>query len=745
MPTTAQLGILTILISALGSQAFQKKASELNLDYDIQKQPGDKYYRANIKDDDMLGMYQKWAETGMSSLMGAIANHKLKRQRKAIIQKFGECSAKATDIPKHATCLTRLLNDEIKAEVTKTIVKPGARLLKYQGRQKQNEWTSGYITENKQPGIGYNRRLKLQSEPYQSETDDHVRRNFRHSEDDTTLTRVRRSPNIRKSDSYTLNSNKENLTPLGQVAKMLMNSVKKLKGKKELPMWQDTVEKLRNNGLKRKKYKKLVEDDSEENLRQIQMNVFKEKLMGKPDLTADIDVDGMVQDPKKLEKFVKDRKKPKNKEERVIDLIRDGLKLAYTLAGQNTTGFDNKTMKIVSPRFLGLVPEEKDNDEISLISPSLFSLHDQGEGIENLTSLPNLLKNLGIKDQQLWLDIVMEAAGVNEESEKLADEVHDYEFNSTQTIMTNITHLRDKDGTPLYATKENVTEMGASPEYIEMFENLQQNYTKNQLREMNTTGFAVLNKHQIKMLYGPSAPFPNLPVYNRLINMTEEEIRDQMFKEFNTMSQMKNFRIDQHQIQKSQEEHARRKRQLLPGVVLSPVVATPVVGLPLLASEPFILSPIVLTPLILSPSVFGAIILSPWLFVPVIISPRILGTLILSPFAFSPIVLSPFVLHPAILSPGIFSPIVLSPLLLLPLILSPQAFTPIILSPLCLSPVILNPMVGSPLILSPFVLSPIIGSPMILSGLILSPYALSPVLFSPLIAFIAVLSPSWLS
>jgi hypothetical protein len=46
-------------------------------------------------------------------------------------------------------------------------------------------------------------------------------------------------------------------------------------------------------------------------------------------------------------------------------------------------------------------------------------LHDQGEGIENLTSFTTLLKGMPMKEQQIWLDLIMEASGVNEKKETL--------------------------------------------------------------------------------------------------------------------------------------------------------------------------------------------------------------------------------------------------------------------------------------------------------------------------------------
>jgi hypothetical protein len=48
-----------------------------------------------------------------------------------------------------------------------------------------------------------------------------------------------------------------------------------------------------------------------------------------------------------------------------MNTVRDAMKLGYSMAGQNTSGFEEKTVKLVSPRFFGLVPEEKQPDEVS--------------------------------------------------------------------------------------------------------------------------------------------------------------------------------------------------------------------------------------------------------------------------------------------------------------------------------------------------------------------------------------------
>jgi hypothetical protein len=68
-------------------------------------------------------------------------------------------------------------------------------------------------------------------------------------------------------------------------------------------------------------------------------------------------------EPRKVRAFLAKKRLERGKKgvpmEKVVNLMRDAIKLAYTFAGQNTTGMEDKTMRMVSPRFLSVTPEDE--------------------------------------------------------------------------------------------------------------------------------------------------------------------------------------------------------------------------------------------------------------------------------------------------------------------------------------------------------------------------------------------------
>ncbi|KAI1694001.1 moulting cycle domain-containing protein [Ditylenchus destructor] len=191
-------------------------------------------------------------------------------------------------------------------------------------------------------------------------------------------------------------------------------------------------------------------------------------------------------DPAKLKQWISKKKnstKCKEPMEKLLALLRQGLKLGYTIAGKNTSDFDDKTLKIVSPRFLSVVPEEDQskNETVDFLSPSLFALHNKGNDVEQAASLPNLMRNFSVGDQDKWMDLIMEAAGVVEQVEKLdtdykkADDMDEYRKRYEKDF-------RAKDGTPLYFTPENITKFGNFEQRkIDTHVNLSKSLSKEQI------------------------------------------------------------------------------------------------------------------------------------------------------------------------------------------------------------------------------------------------------------------------
>ncbi|KAI1701421.1 moulting cycle domain-containing protein [Ditylenchus destructor] len=594
---------------------------------------GGKVKNIPMKEEEGMQLVQHWIDTMLSSFVAAFAERRIKNMPTEIVDQFGHCNKKATNVPKQARCVSRLLRNQFTAE----------KSLKTRAKGRSN-----------QP----KKSRKLSSRE-------------------------------KSSSSAFTTTYMEN--------------------------WKETIGKIRKNASERKEKRKWLEGEkSVERMEQLVFRGLSRRGIIKEDLPS------IFNDPSKLKRWLNEKRKsmkPKDPMEKLLGLFRQGLKLGHSLAGENVTDFDDKTLKVVSPRFLSVVPEEdhSTNDTVNLMSPSLFSLHNKGKDIEDLTSLPNLMKNFTREDQEKWLDLIMEASGVVEQAEKLTDykKVEDMDDFRKQYEREN----RMKDGTPLYFTRDNVTEIYGEDEQrrIDVHVDLSQSLSKEQIKELNRTGYVVMTPAQLDLLYGPKSPYSDEHALGRFAHLNSSNLEEHLERDVHHAATFRSVKV-------------RQKRE----AVLS-------------VNSPFILSPFVFSPLILSPAILGPLILSPVIFTPVILSPRLMTPVVLSPFAFVPFVLSPLALYPVILGPGIFIPLILSPMVLSPFILSPQVFTPIILSPLALSPFILNPTVGSPLILSPYVLTPILYSPQILGALVLSPYALSPVVESKLIAYSVILSPSWLS
>ncbi|KAK6056186.1 hypothetical protein COOONC_06309 [Cooperia oncophora] len=95
-----------------------------------------------------------------------------------------------------------------------------------------------------------------------------------------------------------------------------------------------------------------------------------------------------------------------------------------------------------------------------------------------------------------------------------------------EAAKSDIRRIRGPDGQPIYLTKDNVTKLFGDEQAsrIEVFEQLQKSFTPEQQREMNRTGYAVLNPAQREFFYGPSSPYNDSATLDIIRNISDIDV-----------------------------------------------------------------------------------------------------------------------------------------------------------------------------------------------------------------------------
>ncbi|KAL3105747.1 hypothetical protein niasHT_026522 [Heterodera trifolii] len=252
-----------------------------------------------------------------------------------------------------------------------------------------------------------------------------------------------------------------------------------------------------------------------------------------------------------------------------------------------------RLVDVLSPRFMS-VTASKSRGKANFLSPSLFSLHSKGHGLEREMSLPNLMKegaHLVDRDQNEWLNLIMEASGVNEQVDTVkhllspADDGYGTDDEMAKKVEKR--YKREFDG--LYLTKENVREMYGQNEQrkSDTWEKLVQNLSKEQLSEMNRTGVVSMNAEQLRLIYGPSSPFNDSQTLRRLLPIVKNgtSVSKMIEADIRRLSEMASFDL--------------RQNDVLSPSVFKPGIKKPRIG------NPLVLSPLVFSPTILSPTIMG--------------------------------------------------------------------------------------------------------------------------------------------
>ncbi|CAG9535778.1 unnamed protein product [Cercopithifilaria johnstoni] len=676
--------------------------------------PGAQYYdgrKLNIPISKKAGveLVERWINQGISSIMACIATKHLNELNEYGRNRLQKCSKTAEDIYEQAHCLIRAIDAKPK-QTNPTRISHLQKLQKLlDGKQKD---TADVLMQSESHRIGMKRNKKEKQTEF----------------------RTRRS--VINRHNYKLHTEYEHLTPFGILGKHLSKMTRVIKNKDPNLSW-----------------KKMMYDIESMKQREKEKNDFAEQLQKRFSLNQNVGKvkPKLIPDEKHLAKELRisnrvlqglDKSNVKTKETlEIIKLFQRAVKLAMVLSGANDTELKNKTLRFGSPRLLSMVPDNT-KDQISILSPSLFSMHDKGKGLEALTSIPKLLKIMGNRDYDEWLNFIVEASGTTDAIHKLKEQQGlDWLPPGYKSMPRGI------DGQPMYFTKENVTEI--DPEMarkMEVFENLTRSLTPKQLMDFNTTGFSMMTPKQLVMVYGPQSPLNNSKALDFFMSLSEDDMHRHLLNDIRNMAKVHSKLKIRRKRESSREEpdgleRSRVRRGPRGRKECEKCRTTTPAPEDIFDVSPAVLSPAMFSLTLFAPSIFGASILSPSAFLATLLSPKVLSPAILSPAALAVLVLSPFALNPRILSPGALTTSLLSPSALSPDILSPSVLSPAIMSPFALSPSIFSPSALSGLIMSPFAFSPSYFSPSFISAMIFSPNAFSPsfnstgqgvtVLFSP--------------
>ncbi|CAI2297706.1 unnamed protein product [Caenorhabditis sp. 36 PRJEB53466] len=687
------LPLLLVVLGSVPSGWAAREAAQ-----EMKKLLGDSTLLINTTQASVLELSNHWIDQAFSSLIATVANEKIATISHLETKFHEKCVKNVKSIEEHAKCVSDLL------QVSKSQVSRQEGVKKLLNAISENASASAWVG-------AFRIRKKRQ-------------------------TVVRRS-------GYTLRSRKDDVSPFTAITKQITKTIRALKNKTEEKSWREIIVDVKKTGEVIEKRKKVKEMIGKSVRSRAAMSPRKPLAIENTEDSMEMENDDPIQmknesenkqkiDLDKIFRRIQDHPEqlltdeapkmlnmsgPGTEAVMRIKLIREAVKLGLSLGGQNVSGFEQKSLRFASPRFFAIAPEEhkKDNDTINVLSPSLFSLHDEGSPDEQKLSIPSLFgekivgKQGGLGgEKDSFMDLLTEITGV-------ADTVDDA---ARQVALKSEGILMNAKGDEINVSRENVTRIYGEENYRKMkvLEQLHGMYTDEQMEHFNTTGYAIMNDKQREMVYGVGAPFDNKYAMEAGRNLTMADAR----KALHTVI---------HEIGKGNMKIGKYEKRMK-DIVGSPILFSSIIASPATASQAIILSPVLFTPLV---------------FVPVILAPRIFAPIIVSPAIFSPIVLSPLAFDPLILVPGIANPLVLSPFIFTPFVLSPQVMTPLILSPFALSPFILTPTALSPVILSPFVLSPSVLSPSFVTAVVLSPYALSPSILSPPTMISVFASPSILS
>uniref|UniRef100_A0A1I7ZLR3 Uncharacterized protein n=1 Tax=Steinernema glaseri TaxID=37863 RepID=A0A1I7ZLR3_9BILA len=322
-------------------------------------QPGAKYFNGKalvipIEEDDTVQLLQRWHDQAFSGLFAAFANQRVDKLPEDEKLRLKQCSSKAPDPTKQAKCLVQALDAQKKKEAVDT--------LKYRPKNKAVkellDMRKRIISKASSKTTSKMEKLAMLGRAYQMKP--RIRK--------VKKTRQRRA--ITQRAAYSLISENDDITAVGAVARNVLTLLRALKNKTDSTSWTSTVINLREKAKKlrwQNEFEKRIRDKL--NIDEDAVPTGKRK-HGKSSLnvksgrfTDHPEEDLLYQKIEEVESNDNETAKASVMKD-AIGFLRDGVKLTLMLTGKNVSDFEKKTVKLASPRFMPVVPEEPDPNTV---------------------------------------------------------------------------------------------------------------------------------------------------------------------------------------------------------------------------------------------------------------------------------------------------------------------------------------------------------------------------------------------
>ncbi|CAO4377659.1 unnamed protein product [Caenorhabditis nigoni] len=475
-----------------------------------------------VSDEARDDLYKHWMDQSLAGLMGAVVTNVINNRKMSKNEKKEHytCIHASKNVTAHAKCVVTVL-DQLK--------KRNAKLKMYSNR---TTILNSHRKRNRADSQAFKTALHHYDEYVKSGAEEfRVKRGSGFSIFDEMESKRQEAirGNVQTRKSYTIRENKS-LSPLALIARKLTELVRAGKNKKEAPKrWQEVIQdikdessrikgKKRNKERMKRKFSKFVNT-----MRQTGLNPNKAmQSIGMDDLFAD---EPILSEKEQDAKDAREMMATMSPDDRVLNepikLIRQAIKIGMMAAGnkKGADSLDDKKIALLSPQFMSILPDEVANDTVSLLSPSILSLHGEGSDMDREISLTKALKLMEDTGQEEWMNFVLEASGVTETVDRLR------RVEKEEEEKERMRDFVDKDGKPLYFSKENATQIYGEYEAgkLDLLDGFYKSLSAEQMQSMNKTGYTIMDDKQLETIYGPNSPFNNSEALEKFKGIAPEK------------------------------------------------------------------------------------------------------------------------------------------------------------------------------------------------------------------------------